>query len=120
MMTDSSGNGADDTEHQSGLSDDDGPARSRMPYGKAEHDIAVTGSTGEDYAEALGNALVLETDDPDELVGAIEKLVRHPAEHDRIRAAGQRTAAAYVWDQAIEHLTAKVGYLIRKQGIALG
>jgi glycosyltransferase involved in cell wall biosynthesis len=82
--------------------------------------IAVTGSTGEDYAEALGNALVLETDDPDELVGAIEHLVRHPAERDRIRAAGKRTAAAFVWEQAIEHLTAKVGYLIRKQGIALG
>lgn len=44
--------------------------------------IAVTGSTGEDYAEPLGNAVALETDDPDELVGALEHLIQHPEDVD--------------------------------------
>ena len=82
--------------------------------------IAVTGSTGEDYAEPLVNAHVLETDDPDELVGALERLMQRPEERERIRAAGRRTAAAYTWETAIEHLRDKLDYLLRKQGIVLG
>jgi hypothetical protein len=52
IVTDSSGNGANDTEHQSGLSDDDGPARSRMLYGEAEHGTVVDGKRGAESGEA--------------------------------------------------------------------
>lgn len=40
--------------------------------------LAVTGSTGEDYAEAYRNALVLETDDPIEIVSELMLLKQRP------------------------------------------
>ena len=45
----------------------------------------------------------------------------HLATIRRARPAARRpaTASGYVWETAIEHLTAKLGYLLRKQGIVL-
>src|SRR5260221_13694304 len=43
----------------------------------AAEGIAVTGSTGEDYAISFENAIVTETDDPDEIVGYLLHLRRH-------------------------------------------
>lgn len=81
--------------------------------------IAVTGSTGEDYAISFENAIVTETDDPDEIVGYLLHLRRHPEEQERIRATGRRTAEQFLWDEVIENLVGKIEFLARKQGIAL-
>jgi len=83
----------------------------------AAEGIAVTGSTGEDYAISLENAIVTETDDPDEIVGYLLYLRRHPDEQERIRKAGCRTAEEFLWDQVIENLVSKLEFLGRKQDI---
>ncbi len=85
----------------------------------AAEGIAVTGSTGEDYAISYENAIVTETDDPDEIVGYLLHLQRHPEDHERIRCAGRRTAEQFLWDQVIENLVSKLEFLARKQDIQL-
>ncbi len=79
--------------------------------------IAVTGSTGEDYAISFENAIVTETEDPDEIVGYLLYLRRHPEEQERIRNAGHQTAQQFLWDHVIENLVGKLEFLARKQGI---
>ncbi len=81
--------------------------------------IAVTGSTGEDYAISFENAIVTETEDPDEIVGYLLYLRRHPEEQERIRRAGKETAGQFLWDHVIENLAGKLEFLARKQGIVL-
>jgi glycosyltransferase involved in cell wall biosynthesis len=83
----------------------------------AAEGLAVTGSTGEDYAISLENAIVTETDDPDEIVGYLLYLRRHPEEQERIRKAGCSTAEQFLWDQVIENLVSKLEFLGRKQDI---
>ena len=85
----------------------------------AAQGIAVTGSTGEDYAISFENAIVTETEDPDEIVGYLLHLRRHPEELERIRCAGRRTAEQFLWDQVIENLVGKLEFLARKQNIVL-
>ena len=85
----------------------------------AAQGIAVTGSTGEDYAVSFENTIVTETDDPDEIVGYLLYLRRHPEEQERIRTAGRQTAEQFLWDQVIENLVGKLEFLARKQGIPL-
>lgn len=85
----------------------------------AAEGIAFTGSTGEDYAISFENAVALETDDPDEIVGYLLHILRHPEERDKIRQAGKRTAGEYTWEEVIDNLVGKLGYLARKQSIVL-
>src|SRR5437764_2360425 len=85
----------------------------------AAQGIAITGSTGEDYAISFENAIVTETDDPDEIVGYLLYLRRHAEEQERIRCAGRRTAEQFLWDQVIENLVGKLEFLARKQSIPL-
>jgi glycosyltransferase involved in cell wall biosynthesis len=84
----------------------------------AAQGIAVTGSTGEDYAVSFENAIVTETDDPDEIVGYLLHLRRHSEEQERIRAAGRYTAEQFLWDRVIENLVGKLEFLARKQNIS--
>jgi glycosyltransferase involved in cell wall biosynthesis len=81
--------------------------------------IAVTGSTGEDYAISFENAIVTETDDPDEIVGYLLHLRRHQEEQERIRCAGRATAEQFLWEQVIENLCGKLEFLARKQDFEL-
>ena len=85
----------------------------------AAQGIAITGSTGEDYAISFENAIVVETDDPDEIVGYLLHLRRHPEEQERIRYAGRQTAEQFLWDQVIVNLVGKLEFLARKQNIVL-
>jgi glycosyltransferase involved in cell wall biosynthesis len=83
----------------------------------AAQGIAVTGSTGEDYAVSFENAIVTETDDPDEIVGYLLYLRRHPDEQERIRTNGYLSAKQFLWDRVIENLVGKLEFLARKQNI---
>jgi glycosyltransferase involved in cell wall biosynthesis len=78
--------------------------------------VAVVGSTGEDYALSLQNALVTETPDPGELVEYLLELRRNPALADRLRAAGHATAEEFIWPRVLEDLRVKLEYLARQQG----
>lgn len=85
----------------------------------AAQGIAVTGSTGEDYAVSFENAIVTETDDPDEIVGYLLYLRRHPEQQEHMRAASKYTAEQFLWDRVIENLVGKLEFLARKQNIVL-
>jgi glycosyltransferase involved in cell wall biosynthesis len=61
--------------------------------------IACTGCSGEDYAIAGQNALVLETADPREFVGLFKRLRSNPAEASALRRSGRSTAQRYAWPQ---------------------
>jgi hypothetical protein len=62
---------------------------------------------------------VSETDDPDEIVGYLLYLMRHPDEQERIRVGGKETAKQFLWDRVIENLVGKLEFLARKQNIVL-
>ncbi len=81
--------------------------------------VAFTGSTGEDYAVSFENAIALETDDPDEIVGYLLYLQQHREELEKIRNNGHQTARSFVWEEAIDNLIGKLGYLARKQSLVL-
>jgi glycosyltransferase involved in cell wall biosynthesis len=85
----------------------------------AARGIAFTGSTGEDYAVSFENAVALETDDPEEIVGYLAHLRYHPEEREKIRAEAYRTASEFVWEETIDNLIGKLGYMARKQSLAL-
>jgi glycosyltransferase involved in cell wall biosynthesis len=66
--------------------------------------LACTGATGEDYALPGRNAVVLETGDPAELVGWLERLRAHPGEARSIRRAGQSTARLFEWGEVAKRI----------------
>jgi len=80
--------------------------------------LAVTGSTGEDYAEPFRNAFVLETDDPLELAACLRLISRDPGLAARLRAEGRNTARAYTWDIVIEQLFARLELAAARQHVA--
>ncbi|HEV7662295.1 MAG TPA: glycosyltransferase family 4 protein [Chloroflexota bacterium] len=72
--------------------------------------VAYTGGTGEDYALPGYNAVVLETEDPREIVDQAKRLARAPHKERALRRAGQRTAAAFTWDNAAQRLVRSVRF----------
>jgi glycosyltransferase involved in cell wall biosynthesis len=66
--------------------------------------IACTGCSGEDYAVAGRNALVLQTDDPREFLWLLARLRSQPAELQTLRREARRTARQFAWPSVIERL----------------
>jgi len=64
--------------------------------------IPYLGSTGEDYAIPFKNSVVLETDDPNEIVSYIEFLYRRPLRNREIRKMAKSTARMYTWKNVIQ------------------
>ena len=81
--------------------------------------VVVTGTTGEDYAVQLHNALSVETDDPAELASYLHLVHDRPEVIKQIKRHARQTAALFTWDSAIRDLVSKVAYLAAKQGIDL-
>lgn len=81
--------------------------------------VVVTGTTGEDYAVQLHNALSVETDDPAELASYLRFVHEQPDVIRQIKRHARQTAALFTWDSTIRDLVAKVEYLAEKQGISL-
>ena len=81
--------------------------------------IPVTGSTGEDYAEAYRNAVVLETDDPLEIVTELSVLKERPKLVAEMRKRGRATARDYLWEKVIDQLLLRVDFAAARQGVAL-
>jgi glycosyltransferase involved in cell wall biosynthesis len=79
--------------------------------------IPVTGSTGEDYAEAYRNAVVLETDDPLEIVTELSVLKERPRLVAEMRKRGRATARDYVWEKVIDELLLRVDFAAARQGV---
>ncbi|HUZ87525.1 MAG TPA: glycosyltransferase [Candidatus Baltobacterales bacterium] len=81
--------------------------------------LAVTGSTGEDYAEAYRNALVLETDDPIELVTDLNLLKDRPKLAASMRRRGRTTARDYIWEKVIQQLLLRIEFAAALQAVTL-
>ncbi len=81
--------------------------------------LAVTGSTGEDYAEAYRNAVVLETDDPIEITTELSALRERPRLVASMRRRGRATARDYAWDNVIEQLLLRIDFAAARQGVAI-
>ena len=81
--------------------------------------LAVTGSTGEDYAHSYRNALVMETDDPIELVTGLTLLKQRPQLAASMRRRGRVTARQYVWEKVIDELLLKVDIAAAQQAVRL-
>ena len=79
--------------------------------------LAVTGSTGEDYAEAYRNALVLETNDPIELVTELSLVKERPKLAASMRRRGRTTAREYIWEKVIRQLLLRVEFAAAQQAV---
>ena len=66
--------------------------------------LACTGCSGEDYAVAGRNAIVLQTSAPREFVDLYQRLRGDPGQALAVREAGRRTARDYAWTEVIEKL----------------
>ncbi len=64
--------------------------------------IAYVGRTGEDYAIPFGNAVVVQSDDPRELMTAQRTLAARPELVRALRAEGRNTAKRYAWPRVLE------------------
>jgi glycosyltransferase involved in cell wall biosynthesis len=65
--------------------------------------VACTGGSGEDYAVPGQNALVLETEDPEEFFRLFAALRAHPAKERALRRAGRLTGRQYAWPRVLQH-----------------
>src|SRR5216683_651673 len=81
--------------------------------------LAVTGATGEDYADAYRNALVLETDDAIELVTALSLIQQRPRLAAAMRRRGRVTARAYTWEKVIEQLLLRIEFAAAQQAVTI-
>jgi glycosyltransferase involved in cell wall biosynthesis len=81
--------------------------------------LAVTGTTGEDYAHAFRNALVMETDDPIELVTELTLLKERPQLAASMRRRGRVTARQYTWEKVIDELLLRVDFAAAQQAVRL-
>ena len=66
--------------------------------------IACTGCSGEEYAVAGQNALVVQTAEPREFVGLYRWLCANPHEARSLRRAGRSTARRYAWPEVVERV----------------
>jgi glycosyltransferase involved in cell wall biosynthesis len=74
--------------------------------------ISFLGSTGEDYAIPFKNSIVLETDEPEEIVSYVHLLHRNPQRNMEIRKMARSTAKCYSWKNIIQgNLLARLIYL---------
>jgi glycosyltransferase involved in cell wall biosynthesis len=81
--------------------------------------LAVTGATGEDYAVAYRNALVLETNDAIELVTGLNLIQQRPRLAAAMRRRGRVTARAYTWEKVIEQLLLRIEYAAAQQAVTV-
>jgi len=81
--------------------------------------LAITGSTGEDYADAFRNALVLETDDPVEVVTLLRLIKERPDLAASIRKRGLATADDFSWEKVIDQLLLRIDLAAAQQAVRL-
>lgn len=81
--------------------------------------LVFTGATGEEYATDGHSAVVVDTDAPDEVAGAVLAVRTDPAFGMRLRRAARERAAVFTWDQVIRVLLSKIHFVARTKGLYL-
>jgi len=66
--------------------------------------VACIGNTGEDYAIAGYNAIVMESDDPREFIRLYAALKASPVKERALKNAARRTAQQYAWMKIIRRV----------------
>ncbi|HET9932416.1 MAG TPA: hypothetical protein VFQ35_17045, partial [Polyangiaceae bacterium] len=64
--------------------------------------VACTGNTGEEYALDGFNSIVLQTNDPRELVSMFEWLYSEPDREQLLRTSAQLSAREFLWRHVVE------------------
>jgi glycosyltransferase involved in cell wall biosynthesis len=77
--------------------------------------VAITGGTGEDYARAFVNCLVVEDDNPRHLADLVQYAMNNPEFRSRITRAGRATARTYHWDRVLDELLAQITLAFQRQ-----
>lgn len=71
--------------------------------------VTFVGSTGEDYARHLENAIVLESSRPDEIIANLIYLRQRPEKTHMIRNAARSAAKGFTWENVVQyHLLPKL------------
>jgi glycosyltransferase involved in cell wall biosynthesis len=70
--------------------------------------VVFTGPTGETYSSDGEGAIALDTEQPGELVLAVESLRDHPEKAQEIRQVAPNVAARYTWENVISILFEKI------------
>ncbi|CAB1127633.1 conserved protein of unknown function [Candidatus Hydrogenisulfobacillus filiaventi] len=81
--------------------------------------LAITGATGEDYAQPFVNGLVVQRDSAAELAQLVRYALDHPEDAERWRQQGQETARAYAWPRVVDQIRFQVGVAEALAGQAL-
>jgi glycosyltransferase involved in cell wall biosynthesis len=81
--------------------------------------LAIVGSTGEEYAGSEFNAVVLDTDDPREIVVQLLRLRDDPALAERLRGQAKETARSWIWPKVVPELLAKLEYVALARGLEI-
>lgn len=81
--------------------------------------LVFTGATGEEYATDGHSAVVVDTDAPDEIAGAVLAARADPALGQRLRRAARERAAVFTWDQVIHVLLSKIQFVARTKGLRI-
>lgn len=81
--------------------------------------LVFTGATGEEYATDGHSAVVVDTDAPDEIAGAVLGVRSHPGFGLRLRRVARERAAVFTWDQVIHVLVSKIQFVARTKGLCL-
>lgn len=79
--------------------------------------LAFVGSTGEEYAEADRNAIVLDTDDAREIAVQVQRLRESPEQIREIKKRGKKTAKRYLWSEVLRELLIKLEYVALARGV---
>lgn len=80
--------------------------------------IACTGSTGEDYAIAGRNAIVLQTPDPNEFATQFTRVASNPGAARELRAEARSTARRYGWAEVLRrNLLPQVDVVFDRQAL---
>ncbi len=81
--------------------------------------VPFVGSTGEDYAIPEENAVVLDTDDPREIVVQLLRLREDQAMTARLKTGAKETARSWIWPRVIPELLAKLEYVALARGVEI-
>ena len=77
-------------------------AQSQRLSGSNRATFTNVGRTGEDYAVPFGNAVVMQSDDPRELLATHATLRNRPEVVRTIRADGKATAKRFAWPRVLD------------------
>jgi alpha-amylase len=84
----------------------------------AARGVVFTGVTGEEYTLCGRSAIVLDTDQPQEIIGHILDLRANPARVAAIRASGHECAKTnFTWDHVSEILLEKIRFVAQSTGV---